>query len=112
MTASRTGALIALTVSLVSVGLVLGALSSQDAFADSRLLTLGWVVVPAVGAAAYLGSVWGLLAALGALAPRTVRAFLDGSQEALEPLLLSGGAVALAVLVGRLARVAERREHP
>lgn len=108
--ATRLGALLAVAVTLASATLVVSALSTGAVYADSRLLPVGWVLVPAVGAAAYLRLRWGLLAAAGALTAPVVAA-AAGAGSSLLPTLTAAGAVALAVLVGHLARLAERREH-
>ncbi len=111
MTATaRLGALLAVAVTLASSALVVSALNADVAYADSRLLPAGWVLVPAVGAAAYLRLLWGLLAALGTVAA-PVGVAVAGTGSSLVPTLTATGAVGLAVLVGHLARLAEQREH-
>ncbi len=110
MTVGRLGALLAVAVTLASATLVGTALSTDVGYADSRLLALGWVLVPAVGAAAYLRLRWGLIAAAGALAA-PVAAAVAGAGSSLRPTATATGAMVLAVLVGHLARLAEQREH-
>ncbi len=109
---SRLAALLALAVTLVSAALVLGALATGSDYADSRLLDAGWVVVPAVGAAAYLGLRWGLAAAAGALAAPAAGAVAAGTPESGLRLLTTAGALAIAVLVGQLVRLADQRDQP
>lgn len=99
------------SVTLVSVALVTLALRSEGGYADARALTLGWVVVPAVGVAAYLGLRWGLAAALGALAAPALAAVVEGSRPSWTPVVVALGTLTVAVVVGHLARLAERHER-
>ncbi len=110
MTVARLGALLAVAVTLASATLVGIALTSDVGYADSRLLPVGWVLVPAVGAAAYLRLRWGLIAAAGASAG-PVAAAVAGVGSSLPPAVTASAAVALAVVVGHLARLVQRREH-
>ncbi|MEZ5094309.1 hypothetical protein [Nocardioides sp.] len=107
---TRLAAAIAVVVTFASLALVLTALGTDTPYADSRLLPAGWVLVPAVGVAAYLRLRWGLLAAAGTGAAPLV-AVVAGASASLLPALVAAGAVGLAVLVGHLARLAERHEH-
>jgi hypothetical protein len=107
---ARLAALLVLTVTLVSLALAAGAMRADD-FADSRLLDAGWVIVPVVGAAAYLGARWGIAAALGALAAPVAGALVTGWSDSAPRLFAAAGVLAVAVAVGHLARLAERHEH-
>lgn len=108
--AARLAAGLAASVTVASIVLVALALRSDD-YTGSRALAMGWVLVPAVGVAAYLVLRWGLAAALGALAAPTVGAAVDGAERSVLPLLVAAGALGVAVVLGHLSRLAERREH-
>lgn len=132
---ARVAALLAVLVAVAGLLIVLLALHLADGatlvsgttydteFIDGRVLSLAWLLVPVVGTTAYLSTPWGILAGLAATASQ-----LYGAAETVHRYRVSGwadglevfaylwpigvlGLSAVAVLVGALARLAQRREQ-
>jgi hypothetical protein len=122
---SRPAPWLAAAVAILGVALVLAAVTlarPSDAVAAPRLLALGWLLLPLVGATAYLSTRWAWLAAAGVVLPQLLAGGL-AVREATDTGRTGGWALfvaevpwaviglgLIAVLVGWLARYAAERE--